>query len=182
MGCFQSTAVGPGGGGPYESGVSIARGDDSEAGGCDETAWRGDLMAGTLDEATLERLHRPPMMSLFVASTVLDSWPEREHWRLQLWPRVAALCEQRGMAFELADLRWGVNEKMMRLHDAPELCQAEVARCCERSANGAAAFLLLATESYGWRALPRRVPAAELAKIMAGMPTESPARSVVESW
>ena len=59
-----------------------------------------------------------------------------------------------------------------------------MARCCERSARGAAAFVFLSSERYGWRALPRRVPAAELEAMLDHLPDSADPRAaaVIRSW
>ena len=143
--------------------------------------WRAALLAGTLDEATLERLLRPPAMTLYVSSD-RDAGPERDHLRAKVWPRLHQLCDQQRLLLEIVDLHSGGDDAVEG--GAPELCLSEVARCCARSADGAAAFLLLSTERYGRRALPRRVPAAELTTLMAHLPeTADPsARAMIDTW
>ena len=161
---------------------AAAAGNDSD-GSHNHDATRAALMDGTLDEATLQRLDRPPTMTIYVASTLYDLYAERNYWKLNLWPRIKELCEKRGLGFELVDLKWGVTDVMTFDHATNEVCMAEVARCCERTAEGAAAFLLVSSECYGWCALPPRVPASEMATLLAHVPASSTkARDVVESW
>ena len=65
-------------------------------------------------------------------------------------------------------------------HGTEELCLAEVARCAQRSDG--TAFVLLSGERYGWRALPRRVPAAEMAALLRQVPAGSPVLTCVAAW
>ena len=63
-------------------------------------------------------------------------------------------------------------------HGTEELCLAEVERCAQRSDG--TAFVMLSGERYGWRALPRRVPAAEMAVLLCHVPAGS--LTCVTTW
>ena len=164
--------------------AALASGPDADPQGDVEHS----LLSGTLDEASLARLQRQPMLSLYVASTPADTRAERGHFESHVWPRLREVCEARGLGFEVVDLRGVLIDCSKRDCDGAhvslaDLCLSEAARCCELSADGAAAFLLFSGDRYrGGPLLPRRVPAAELEALLARIPAEAPVRALIKSW
>ncbi len=83
------------------------------------------------------------VMRVFVSSTFRDMQAEREELVKRVFPRLRKLCEQRGVTWGEADLRWGITEEQAERGEVLPVCLAEVGRCQPF-------FFCLLGERYGW--------------------------------
>jgi tetratricopeptide (TPR) repeat protein len=66
---------------------------------------------------------------LFVSSTFEDMYREREELVKFVFPQVRRHCEQRGIAFNEVDLRWGITSEQAGAGLVLPICLDEVRRC-----------------------------------------------------
>ncbi|MEP7234574.1 MAG: DUF4062 domain-containing protein [Ignavibacteriota bacterium] len=79
---------------------------------------------------------------IFISSTFRDLMPEREQLIKKVFPRIRALCRQRGVEFTEIDLRWGITEEQARTGKTMRICLEEIDRCPY--------FLGIIGSRYGW--------------------------------
>lgn len=96
---------------------------------------------------------------LFVCSTFADLTAERDALQSRVFPRLRELCASHGAHFQPVDLRWGVSQEAQLDQRTTEICLQEVRRCKESTPRPN--FLVVLGERYGWRPVPRRLPATE---------------------
>ena len=87
-----------------------------------------------------------------------------------VYPVLKERCKAIGLEFEVIDLRWGVRNEATNDHQTIDICLGELQRCFANSTS--VAFVYIAGERYGWRALPNKVECDELDELLAH----------VESW
>lgn len=109
---------------------------------------------------------------LFVSSTFADFRAERDILHRKVFPRIAALCEESGFAFEPVDLRWGVSDEAVRTGRTVAICLDEIDRC--RQVSPGVNFFFLVGNRYGWRPLPEAVPLAVFERLIAVIAEDSP--------
>ena len=88
-------------------------------------------------------------LKVFVSSTFRDMQPEREELLKKVGPQLRHLCEQRDVAFNFVDLRWGITEEESHAGKVASLCLAEIDSC-------APYFVGLLADRYGW--VPHELP------------------------
>jgi hypothetical protein len=118
------------------------------------------------------------LLRLFVSSTFADLADERDALHNDVFPRLEALCAERGAHFQAVDLRWAVSEEASLDQQAVEICLEEIARCQHQTPRPN--FVLLLGERYGWRPLPAWVRADELEAMRPHLEPE--AAALVGSW
>src|SRR5258705_6232266 len=104
---------------------------------------------------------------LFVSSTFKDFESEREVLRLEVFPRLRALCQSRDATFEAVDLRWGVSRRAADSRRTLELCLEEVDRCV--ASTPTPNFLLLLGDRLGWRPLPGRLEQTTFKRLISAL-------------
>jgi hypothetical protein len=109
---------------------------------------------------------------VFVSSTFGDLTAERAALQDRVFPRLQALCAQRGAQFQPIDLRWEVTEEASLDQQAVTICLEEVSRC--RKTTTRPNFLLLLGDRYGWRPPPPRIPSAEFDALRPHLPARPP--------
>ncbi len=86
---------------------------------------------------------RSPEFRVFISSTFIDLQPEREQLIKKVFPRVRALCRERGVEFTEIDLRWGITQEESRSGKTIRICLEEIDRCPY--------FIGILGSRYGWR-------------------------------
>lgn len=84
-----------------------------------------------------------PEFRLFISSTFIDLQPEREQLIKKVFPRIRALCRERGVEFTEIDLRWGITQEESRTGRTIRICLEEI----DRSPY----FIGILGSRYGWR-------------------------------
>jgi hypothetical protein len=104
------------------------------------------------------------IIRLFVSSTFADFSVERTLLQQNIFPALQDLCRQEGFRFQPIDLRWGVSQEAGKIGRTLSICFGELQRCQDLSPDFN--LLILLGDRYGWRPLPERIPAEELAQVM----------------
>src|SRR5687767_3245954 len=86
---------------------------------------------------------RSPELRVFISSTFIDLQPEREQLIKKVFPRIRALCRERGVEFTEIDLRWGITQEESRSGKTIRICLEEIDRCPY--------FIGILGSRYGWR-------------------------------
>eukprot|EP00049_Salpingoeca_infusionum_P022234 m.5625 g.5625 ORF g.5625 m.5625 type:complete len:1195 (+) comp5076_c0_seq1:208-3792(+) len=84
---------------------------------------------------------------VFVSSTFADMFSEREVLIRQVFPRIKALCQQKGLSLFVCDLRWGV-PKESTSETVFKTCLGEIDNCVTKNTNPF--FINLLGHRYGW--------------------------------
>ena len=88
-------------------------------------------------------------------STFRDMQRERDELVKRTFPRLRALCEQRGVVWTDVNLRWGISDERQAEGGVLPVCIEEIRRCRPY-------FIGLLGERYGW--VPDGIPAGLLAQ------------------
>ncbi|HYM36735.1 MAG TPA: DUF4062 domain-containing protein, partial [Steroidobacteraceae bacterium] len=86
---------------------------------------------------------RSDKLRIFLSSTFRDLMPEREQLIKKIFPKVRALCRERGVEFTEIDLRWGITEIEAHTRNTVRICLEEIDRCRPY-------FLGIIGSRYGW--------------------------------
>ncbi len=85
----------------------------------------------------------PSELRVFVSSTFRDLQDEREYLVKKIFPRIRALCRERGVVFTEIDLRWGLTEEEAAHGRVVRACLEEIDRCRPH-------FIGIIGSRYGW--------------------------------
>uniref|UniRef100_A0A1I8G4P0 NACHT domain-containing protein n=1 Tax=Macrostomum lignano TaxID=282301 RepID=A0A1I8G4P0_9PLAT len=119
------------------------------------------LMAGFLTDLPEKN---SKIVRVFVSSTFSDMHVERNVLMQQVYPKLKQFCRDRyGLAFQLVDMRWGIQEGSTTDQTAAEICYSELA-LCQRISVGPY-FLGILSHRYGTRQLPFRVQQSDMSSI-----------------
>jgi hypothetical protein len=103
---------------------------------------RRDVIKGHLFDAQLDR---PNIVRIFLSSTFhgkinlnkhekcLDFVHERNHLFNNAFPELDKWCVERGLEFQVSDMRWGIRDSMSSEHGTTEMCLQEIRHCQELS-------------------------------------------------
>ncbi len=94
-------------------------------------------------------------IKLFVSSTFIDFQLEREWLHKEVFPAILEKYSQKGVKFQVVDLRWGVSNEAVLNQNTLDICLNELKHCKQVSAYPF--MLTLLGDRYGWRPLPRIV-------------------------
>jgi tetratricopeptide (TPR) repeat protein len=92
---------------------------------------------------------RERAIRVFVSSTFRDMAAERDVLVNYAFPKLRALCTERGVAFTEIDLRWGLTDEEVAEGRVLPICLQEIRRCRPY-------FIGLLGERYGW--VPPEIP------------------------
>nr|WP_302685701.1 DUF4062 domain-containing protein [uncultured Ruminococcus sp.] len=115
---------------------------------------------------------------LFISSTFSDFIEERAVLNKKIFHEIDDYCQRRGYAFQIIDLRWGVNAEATLNQKTIEICLEEVKRCCTQSPRPN--FLLMIGERYGWIPLPSKIKKEEYEKLYHGCSDED--KTILDEW
>ena len=90
------------------------------------------------------RNSRMKYATAFISSTFADMKSERDLIMYNVYPRVKQWAFERGIIFDIVDLRWGINEdQAQNIHHTIKICLQRVKECDPL-------FVCLLGERYGW--------------------------------
>ncbi|XP_052783963.1 uncharacterized protein LOC128219861 isoform X2 [Mya arenaria] len=92
------------------------------------------------------------MVRIFLSSTFSDMREERNTLAREVYPYLRDHCAQKGMDFQVVDMRWGITEESQNDHSVEKICLQEVANC-QKSSLGVN-FVVLSGDRYGFRPIP----------------------------
>ncbi|XP_077983798.1 telomerase protein component 1-like isoform X2 [Glandiceps talaboti] len=115
---------------------------------------------------------------IFLSSTFTDTTLDRNMMTQEVFEPIRRMCRERGVSFEVVDLRWGVRQESVSDHRTLAICLEEIKRCQETSLG--IAFIAILGDKYGWKPLPPSVPSEEFEKILATL--SEPDRELVIQW
>ena len=72
---------------------------------------------------------RQRVIRVFISSTFLDMFEEREELVKRVFPQLRAVCEQRAVTWSEVDLRWGITGEEAAKGRALSICLDEVDNC-----------------------------------------------------
>jgi len=58
-----------------------------------------------------------------------DTTEERNRLMRDVYPNLRTYCQQRGLEFQVVDMRWGVRDEATADHKTNELCTQEIKNC-----------------------------------------------------
>ncbi len=64
-----------------------------------------------------------------VSISLSDFKAERNYLHRSAYPAIQSYCSDRGLDFQVVDMRWGVTDEMMNDHQVSELCIREIQTC-----------------------------------------------------
>jgi NACHT domain- and WD repeat-containing protein len=115
---------------------------------------------------------------VFVSSTFSDLKAERNALQIWVFPKLRALCEQRGYKFQAVDLRWGVPDEAAIDQQTTHICLEEISRC--RRLSPRPNFLMLLGDRYGWCPSPSSIPAGEFSALKPHL--DALGARLIEQW
>ena len=104
------------------------------------------------DPSASLRFH-PRALKFFVSSTFTDTAAERDALIRKVYPKVRAHARTRRIAFEAAEMRWGIRAEAGDDNLAEAVCLRKLEEC--RRESGGLFFLSLWDDKYGFTPLPR---------------------------
>ncbi|HMP75221.1 MAG TPA: DUF4062 domain-containing protein [Kiritimatiellia bacterium] len=105
-----------------------------------------------------------PTFRIFVSSTFDDFRRERDILHAEVFPRLSQWCRERGARFQAVDLRWGISQALAEENLTLHVCIEEVMRCQRMTPRPH--FLFMLGQRYGWRPLPREIPATRFRALL----------------
>ncbi|WAQ96293.1 NWD1-like protein [Mya arenaria] len=81
-----------------------------------------------------------------------DMRAERNTLAREVYPYLRDHCAQKGMDFQVVDMRWGITEESQNDHSVEKICLQEVDNC-QKSSLGVN-FVVLSGDRYGFRPIP----------------------------
>ncbi len=103
---------------------------------------------------------------------------ERNILHEQVWPEIRTYCRDRGVRFQMIDLRWGISEEADQDHRTVAICLEEISRCQKISPDFS--FIALLGDRHGSRLLPDVIPAPDFDKLLAVLSPDEQAR--LQTW
>lgn len=58
-----------------------------------------------------------------------DTTEERNRLMRDVYPSLRTYCQQRGLEFQVVDMRWGIRDEATADHKTNELCMQEIKNC-----------------------------------------------------
>ncbi len=105
-----------------------------------------------------------PIFRVFISSTFDDFRRERDILHAEVFPRLTQWCRERGARFQAVDLRWGISQALAEENLTLHVCLEEVVRCQRMTPRPH--FLFMLGQRYGWRPLPREIPASRFRALL----------------
>ncbi|XP_076461539.1 uncharacterized protein LOC143294026 [Babylonia areolata] len=99
------------------------------------------------------------VVKVFFSSTFTDMSVERNWLMKEAVPYLRDYCKERGLDYQVVDMRWGVREDSSVEHTTTDLCLQQVVSCQQHSAGPY--FVAFLGDRYGSRLLPTTIPVTE---------------------
>jgi WD40 repeat protein len=88
----------------------------------------------------------------------LDFIQERNELAKRVFPYLKTYCATKGLDFQVIDMRWGVSDMNVSLHQTSEVCLNEIELCQKMSLGPS--FIALIGNRYGYQPLPAKIEAS----------------------
>ena len=118
----------------------------------------------------MKEMGKPPskrVIRVFISSTFDDTVFERNYALEDVIPYLKKAGSERGFDVIFSEMRFGIREEAGQDNKTAELCMEELANCEQQSAG--VFYVLISTDRYGFRPLPRRVPQNEMEELVIKM-------------
>ncbi|XP_014665918.1 PREDICTED: uncharacterized protein LOC106807919 [Priapulus caudatus] len=108
------------------------------------------------------------IVRVFLSSTFTDTQVERNALMETVYPRLKQYCrETHGLEFQVIDMRWGIRDEATDDHMTTEICMKAIQTCRQLSLGPN--FVVLLGHKYGYRPLPRTIPADKFEVMRAAL-------------
>eukprot|EP00164_Ancoracysta_twista_P012994 GFYU01020579.1.p1 GENE.GFYU01020579.1~~GFYU01020579.1.p1 ORF type:complete len:222 (-),score=29.19 GFYU01020579.1:2-667(-) len=94
-------------------------------------------------KSSLDSHHDSRVIRVFISSTFIDFFDERENLLKHTFPRLKPICEERGLSLSWVDMRWGVTSEMGDSGLTILTCLSEID-------HSRPYFIGMLGERYGW--------------------------------
>ncbi|XP_033116394.1 NACHT domain- and WD repeat-containing protein 1-like isoform X2 [Anneissia japonica] len=120
------------------------------------------------------------IVRIFVSSTFGDTVAERNILLEKAYPELKKWCQEKGLDFQVVDMRWGVRDEVNDDHMTLNICLREIENCQVLSVGPNVLFLL--GQRYGWRPNPATIDAVEFETILKFAEEDENATSLLVNW
>jgi hypothetical protein len=103
----------------------------------------------------------------FLSSTFTDTEIERNLLLQLVMPFVHHCARNRSFEVILSEMRFGIRDESSNQHETARICMEELQRCESDSAG--LFYIFIATDKYGWRPFPSRIPKDEFEALVSHM-------------
>ena len=103
------------------------------------------------------------VIRVFISSTFTDTVFERNYALEDVIPYLKDAGRERGFDIIFSEMRFGIREEASEDNKTSELCMEELKNCEQQSAG--VFYVLISTDKYGFRPLPRRIPQNKLEEL-----------------
>ena len=124
----------------------------------------------------MKEMGKPPskrVIRVFISSTFTDTVFERNYALEDVIPYLKEAGRERGFDVVSSEMRFGIRDDASEDNKTSELCMEELENCEQQSAG--VFYVLISTDKYGFRPLPRRIPQNEMEKLRSKMEDEQKA-------
>jgi len=109
------------------------------------------------------------VVRVFISSTFTDTVFERNYVLEDVIPYLKDAGRERGFDIIFSEMRFGIRDDASEDNKTSELCMEELENCEKQSAG--VFYVLISTDKYGFRPLPRRIPQNEMEDLRSHMNT-----------
>ena len=113
------------------------------------------------------------VIRVFISSTFTDTVFERNYALKDVIPYLKKAGRERGFDVIFSEMRFGIRDDASEDNKTSELCMEELENCEQQSAG--VFYVLISTDKYGLRPLPRRIPQKEMEDLRSKMDDEKKA-------
>ena len=113
------------------------------------------------------------VIRVFISSTFTDTVFERNYVLEDVIPYLKDAGRERGFDIIFSEMRFGIRDDASEDNKTSELCMEELENCEKQSAG--VFYVLISTDKYGFRPLPRRIPQNEMEELRSKMDDEKKA-------
>jgi len=113
------------------------------------------------------------VVRVFISSTFTDTVFERNYVLEDVIPYLKDAGRERGFDVIFSEMRFGIRDDASEDNKTSELCMEELENCEKQSAG--VFYVLISTDKYGFRPLPRRIPQNEMEELRSKMDDEKKA-------
>ena len=107
------------------------------------------------------------VVRVFISSTFTDTVFERNYTLEDVVPYLKKVGRERGCDIIFSEMRFGIRDDASEDNRTSELCMEELANYEQQSAG--VFYVLISTDKYGFRPLPRRIPRNEMERLRGEM-------------
>ncbi|ELU03857.1 hypothetical protein CAPTEDRAFT_76033, partial [Capitella teleta] len=135
------------------------------------------LFAGSLEDLPQQESN---VVRVFLSSTFTDHEHERNLLTNVVSPWLRKYCWERGLIFQMVDMRWGVTDDASAHQRTNEIVMEEIHKC--RNISRGPFFLAFLGDRYGSRFFPRVIEASEFETLLRAARTACRETALLETW